>query len=384
MLEQPTSAEFSDYERHALEDQLFKAYLRSKDFQQARKLAAERQKRDFESLNVAIVDAAIGDFAAARQTALQIAKEDETAAQFYADEDVGHVFLSSVFDELHEQYPINNFYEITSTGVVFVAAEPWKLTAEELAAFAERTGVNTVAPITAVRSVKPTVTAAFVIPLVGANIWVATGTGQFDPNWEFHDETQALAKTVKDSPYWLAWGTAGWNHVARDEIAQPMRNLAAESAAGKAQAIFAKEPQAWVQYRVYASDPEHLELWRLAGDLESVRAEGLDVVNNYEETSVASDRQFENQLREVAGRCKSTPGTDLELLVNLNHELGLGPLRLQVTDVNRKYDSQEFVGQLVVSSELIPELRQGLPIAVHAGQVHAWQLEAEPAVFRRK
>jgi hypothetical protein len=118
--------------------------------------------------------------------------------------------------------------------------------------------------------------------------------------------------------------------------------------------------------------------------LETISDEGLDVVTEYAETSVATDRQFDNKLREVAGRFKSTPGTDLELLVNVNYELGLGPLRLQVTDVNRKFDSQEFVGQLMVNSELIPELRQGLPIAVRTDQINAWQLEAEPAVFRPK
>jgi hypothetical protein len=116
--------------------------------------------------------------------------------------------------------------------------------------------------------------------------------------------------------------------------------------------------------------------------LKSVSDQGLAVSVNYGDTVVAADRQFESKLRESANQFANSPGTDLELLVNYQDELSIGPLRLQVTAMKPRYGRQEFVGKLVANSELVPELRQGLPVAVGPEQVHAWQLNSDPPVLR--
>jgi hypothetical protein len=268
------------------------------------------------------------------------------------------------------------------TSVVFLADEPWQLRGAELSAVLERAGIMPVGAVKEVKSVRSDVTAAFVIPLAEANIWVVAGTGKFDRDWSFHDDSQPLARSVNRCGHWLAWGTAGWTRSIRKELDEPVRRLASEFVGGGAEAFYVIDPEMWNEFRVYPAHAEQLALWRTSGDLRPMREAGLEVVRSYQNPNVVEDRSFENGLRETMRYFSSAPGTDLELLGNLQADHGICTLRMKVTQVKQKYGRQQFVGVLVADSDLIPQLREGLPLLLDTGEVHAWRLNSDPPVFR--
>jgi tetratricopeptide (TPR) repeat protein len=383
ILNHPSAGDLASYELSNIEDGLFKSHLRAMNFGSALELAQKTQDKKFESLQMALVNAATGNLPVALRASFETAEKSRNAWQLYRDPDVGHIFLGDEFRELHKKYPIELTIQTAPVSVVFLAEQPWKLSADELKVLLDRVGITASGPIKEVKSLRQEVTAAFVIPLGGAIVWVMTGEGEFDPAWKMSRKEHALTETVADCGFWLAWGVGGWGEKNRKATAESARNVAVESAAGAAKVLFAPSSQDYWEYEAYPAQPGHLEHWRSSGDMQLLTDTGLRIEYDYTSQEESADREFDIQLAETAVRFRSTPGTELELLANFRPELGICPLRVKVTEVRRGYGGPEFVGKVIEDSNLVKELREGLTVEIDAGMVYAWRMNSDPVIFRK-
>ncbi len=370
----------ADYEREGIENQLFSAQLRSRQFGQARQTALKEQREQNDVATLAIVNAASGGLAEAQRLALETARSDESAAAFYTNVNVGRVFLDDEFSDLHEEFPVNLPYEATDTLAVFVFAEPQRLEADEIAAAMMELGIQNGAALKPIDSTHEGAISAFSHSLDGASVWLAAGEGKFDDGWQLNEKGHPLAKSLESGRGWLAVGTASLMTADREKAEEAARRLGAALAAGRAIAVRLKGPEMW-ETTLYPGKSELIAEWKDSRNVRSFEDEGVQLTVDLSD-GVAANRKFERPLRAALRAFEASPNSRLEVVAYVSENPRIDPLRLEVKKVRRTYGYLEFDGVLVNDSALVPELRTGLPMQFNSSRIQAVRLDDEDPVRR--
>jgi len=370
------------YEKDIYKSRLLDAFLRTGDVDRALTHAKNIRDDDNDYAPLAIVHAITGNIPEAVRLASQSADENESARQFYTDDNVGHIFLSDRFEQLQLQYPVGLQYDTTPASVLFLSEAPWQLDTNLLTAAMQDFELSTPASIQAVKSIRKDVTQSFVIRIGKASIWVATGSGDFDPNWKLADPAEPLSLQATQCQNWLTVGIAGWTSPQREQVEDLVRKLAVKLTNESTKFFCPADLWYGGSASAYPARTEFLAEWEAKNKNNSYASEELEFDISYRNRNLVSDRQFESELRRAVRAIESSPDAKLEVLAYLAGEARIDPLRVTVSSVTRKYGNLQFIGQLANSSKLLPELREGLNVTIDYNEVRAWRLNSGPPVIR--
>jgi hypothetical protein len=376
------SAEILGYERAVVENRLLSALLRSDQMHAAVRLAQKSFREENSGGKLAIVRAASGDALEAKRLALQaLEAENSSAGEFYENDDVGHVFLGESFRELHEKFPVDASFDAAPVLAVFLFAEAPRLKLSDIESVIEQLDVDVATAIKPLEASHKGVSNAYALRVGDATIFLATGQGRFDDNWQLDSGDAALVSKFDASNGWLAVGSAAWSELRRKPVQKIARRLSGQLARDQATAICVAGEEQWMDFSIFLATDELLSSWQATGNLAAFRDQGATLAAE-QPNEVASRRAFMQAVRDHVRDFESTPGSRLEVVADVKEKLQIDPLRVDVTRVRRVYGNLEFDGVLKGNSVLISELRAGLPVTLHADRVRAIQIDDEPVVRR--
>jgi hypothetical protein len=368
-----------DYERRQIEDRVLSALLQSKQFDRARERAEALQQEESDSGKMAIVEAATGNLQEANHLALQSAAANKSATTFFHDDVAGRIFLGETFVELQREFPVE-IRGVTSTLAVLLFEQMPPLDPAHISAALNEIGIST-ADVKQLKTAGNDIQQAFVVNLGAASVWVAAGRGKFNAAWQVEADTSPHVEYLQKSNGWLAVGTAAWSNPDSKRAEETARRVCNRLVQEQPVAICMRAREQWDGFTICAAIPEMLSSWETAGSLSELEDQGSELVEKPKNT-VADDRQFGRSIREAARTFESGPDVRLDVVTFLSDTPPFEPLTLEVSAVRRIYGSFAFDGVLKNSSQLIPELKAGLPVSFWEYQIQACRLNGEQPVFR--
>jgi len=369
----------ASYQKSSLEDRLLIALIRNGQAKEAVKLAKTYQRRDNDPAELAIVSVMTGNYAEAGRLASLATAANDDASRFYTHDEVGPTFLGSRFRKLQEKYPVGMSYDRPTNAVIFVSEEPWQLDVASLSDKLREMELHDSSSVVSLKSLRDEVKDAFAVRLESGSLWIATGSGKYDPDWSFADDSAPLAAAANQSPHWLAVGRSALTEPRHEKLKDPFRRLAVRLAGEKSKAFYTAEDWSW---ELFPAKEEILSAWQNSKDLKPFQRDRLSVEASSRNRNLATDREFESKLRQAVRTFQSSPDTRLEVLICLSKGASLDPLRMVVKSVNRTNGRMQFEGPLVGASKLIPELREGLHVRFEDYEIRAWRINSEPPVIR--
>jgi hypothetical protein len=370
------------YERAVVESRLLSALLRNKEFERAQQLAEAHRQKENESFMLAVVSAAKGDLAEAGSIALEVARSDEGTYSIYNNDDVGAVFLTEAFCDLHEEDPADLPDFAEPTLAVFLFDQPLQLQADDISAALTRLGVKTTAVAQPLSTADAKVTSAFVLQFDSASVWLATGSGKYSDEWTLPERDPGLTVAYDASQGWLAVGSAAWTESLRKQVDALARRLASELVGNRPTIVCVRGKQAWAPFTAYAVNQNLVFAWQLTGDLKPFKDSGVPLDEKFYDGKIVSNRQFAHSLRGAVREFEDTPGARLKVMACLSDNPATDVLTFQVNKVDRSYGSYNFHGTLERQSLLVPQMIGGLRLNVGERKVVAWQLNDDTPVHR--
>lgn len=366
-----------NYERTRLDDRLLGAMLRGKQFDLARQFAERKQREQNDSEHLALVNAAVGNWAEANRWARQAAAKHENASVFYSNADLGHVFLGNEFDDLHHDFPVEIPYAVSKTVAVLLLDQPLKIDAGDIAAALKDVGLKIATLAEPIKSTRKDVTRAFALPVGEGEVWLATGEGKYFKRPDLSGDKTAILQAINKSQDWLAIGVASWRESDRKQAESVARRLAVQLTKGHLTLLWSHS-----DFCIVPASGELLTGWQSSGKVDAFKEQAVELFER-ETTDVATNREFDRKLHEAVRSFESSPGARFEVAASLIGEESLDPLRLAAKSVRRSYGNLEFDGILKNQSNLVPQLREGLPMRFESSFITAWRLNDEAPMYRR-
>lgn len=364
------------YERERIVQRMLSSELRQQRWASALSRAQKKLDNDGESQLLAIVSAARGDAIDAKKFAVTSAARSGEATTLYHHDDVGHLFLEKSFRDLQHEYPVSLAYDVASIQSVCLLDSVSSPSWEEIAEVLDRLSIQAV--VEPIESVDPKVKSAFTVRFRSGSVWIATGESKFNESWKLVDETLKLAPLVDGHRAWVAIGVTAWSSLAREQASSVARAVCVALARERANAVCVSSNDYLEQFVVIPARPDLLQEWQQTGGHWAVKDEAEKLDYSYKPQKVPENRRFRQELRQAVHEYQSSDSARLTVWVCVTDNLALGPMPLDVTKVQRSYDSLQFEGVLRTSSQLIPELQSGLPMRFDEYNVVSWQLDDQP------
>ncbi len=364
------------YERSGIENRLLSAFIRSNLLGLARQHAELKLRQENDPGQLAIVEAAAGNWTESNRLARQAALKHKDASILYSNADLAPVFLGDNFVELQREFPVKLPNDAAPTLAVILLDSPPQIEANDVTSALKSMGVEPAPPAQSVPSARKEVTRALAVDVGGGKVWLATGQGKYFAQPRFLGDNASLQQVISNSPGWLAVGVAGLRDLDRKLAENLAKRVASQLTAGHSSAI-------WLPGRIsiYPASSEIISAWISSSNLDAFKDQAITMIQSGE-TEAVENREFNRKLFDAVHTFESSPGKRLELKVCNFGDTSLDPLLLRVTSVRRTYGYLEFDGILTGTSSLIPQLREGLPMRFEGFSVSALRLNDETPVYR--
>lgn len=367
------------YDRTLVERRRFDALLRAGDWPHLRMLVEESGNSN-DQFERAVYLAMSGRPRDAQEAALA-AMADRSASSFYWHEVAGPDFLSPRFAELQRQHPVPVTPPLY-TAVVVYSDEPIEVAAADLRRVLWRLDMGTdFRGVTRISNEGQRL-AGHVVELAEGRLWLAPGSGPFDDGWDLNHGGRAELAAIRDSPYWIAVGVAAFDAQGQRELARAARRIAASLHAGRMRAAAIRQWPAYLGYMAVQSDAEQQRALAAGDDPAEIWADMAEIREHRHTPHLKRDRAFRDGLYTAVRRLEANPLTQLVVWTHMDDAAQVDPVRINVTRGQRSRWGWSLEGTLLDQSTLMPELRAGLPVSIHADRIAGWHASGGRPILR--